>query len=453
MGTPYGTCTFCALLGLLVPADAAHPEPTKLQVYGHHGSDVLFPGVETELQGEGVLEWHVKKAGNREPQWILTYHYGSDEPQIFQKYQHRIIFSVNNASLRLLSLTPHDEGLYILHLMFVDKNHVLLKVIEPISEVNVMKIQPSSESGVRLMCEASGDVWNLTWWNNGRELMQDITREGNTSELVIKEVGTGSYICVAWNPVSQLQTSYQITQESAVTLYVVGFLIAAVVFSLPVYVSQISHLICQTPCCEPVKQKVDEFGLASFICWILFLICAVVSACLRLIFSGSSACPACKLAFLVALGSSLCMEFLWWLLKTWTKSQSQENWMKEMNQWIVKHMKGALTFLRLALRSLVLVGSLSMVLLHFCTDVHAYRKPSRFGWTVSIAVVVPVMAVLLIHWCCRPNGLFGLHNTDRSPKLPGVQERADDMELGIQPSKVSDHGYRLVPTVDDPTAT
>ncbi|KAJ1211773.1 hypothetical protein NDU88_007127 [Pleurodeles waltl] len=426
MGSPSGTSTFCALLlvGALLPSgDAAHPDPTKLQVYGHHGSDVLFPGVATELQGEGVLEWHVKKAGDQEPLWILTYHYGSDEPQIFQKYQHRIIFSVNNASLRLLNLTPHDEGLYILHLMFVDKNHVLLKVIEPISEVKVMKILSSSDSGVRLMCEASGDVWNLTWWNNGRELMQDITREGNTSELVIKEVGTGSYICVAWNPVSQLQTSYQIAQESTVTLYVAGFLIAAVVFSLPLSISEISLLICQKPCCDPVKQNVYRFQFASFICWILFLICAVVSACLRLIFSGSSACPACNNAFLVALGSSLCVEFLWCLRKKWTKSQSQDF---EMNQRIGQNMKGALNFLRLALRSLVFVGSLSMVLLYFCTDVHAYGKQSHFGWTVSIAVVVPVVAVLLIHWCCRPK-----RSTKRSSNCSCNQRNTDRSKLTV----------------------
>ncbi|KAJ1211635.1 hypothetical protein NDU88_006993 [Pleurodeles waltl] len=89
-------------------------------------------------------------------------------------------------------------------------------------------------------------------------------------------------------------------------------------------------------------------------------------------------------------------------------------------------------------------------------DVHAYGKPSHFGWTVSIAVVVPVVAVLLVHWCCQLNGPISCsldpNSTGCSPKPP-VVEHADDMELGMPPSEVSDHGYRLVPTGGDPTAS
>ncbi|XP_078535033.1 uncharacterized protein LOC144821687 [Lissotriton helveticus] len=418
MGTFYeqrlrDTC--CALLVagvlLLMTSDVAHAEPTQLQVYGRQGYDVLLPGVETELQGDGVLEWHVKKPGDQESQWILTYHYGSDEPQTLKKYQHRILFSLTNASLRLLNLSPQDEGLYILQLMFMDKNHVQLKVIEPISEIKIMKILSSGDSGVRLMCEASGDVWNLAWRNNGRELMQNITHGGNTSELVIKEVGTGSYICVAWNPISELETSYQIAEESAVILYVVGFLTAAVIFGLPVFISEFFLFICRKRFCQRLEQRVDEFQLIPLVCWFFFLICALVSAILTQCFSVSYACPACNLAFLVALVNSLAMESLWLMQ---TKSQSLDNRKMGMSQLIGQCMKGTLNFLRLALRFLLLLDSFSMLLLYFCTDAHAYGKQSHFDWTFLFAVLVPVPIVILIYRCCRPNGpLSCLHRTQR----------------------------------------
>ncbi|XP_078535176.1 uncharacterized protein LOC144821902 isoform X2 [Lissotriton helveticus] len=450
MGTFYeqrlrDTC--CALLVagvlLLMTPDVAHAEPTQLQVYGRHGSDVLFPGVETELQGDGVLEWMVQKPGDREPQWILTYHYGSDEPQTFQKYQHRILFSLNNASLRLLNLSPQDDGVYILHLMFVDKNHVQLKVIEPISEIKIMKILSSGDSGVRLMCEASGDVWNLAWRNNGRELMQNITHWRNTSELVIREVGTGSYICVAWNPISELETSYLIAEESAVIQYVVGLLTAAVIFGLPVIISELSRLICGKRWCQRAEQMVDDkFQLTLLVCWVFFMICALVSAILTQCFSVSYAC---NLAFLVALVCSLSMESLWLMQ---TKSQCLDNWMKKMSQWIGQRMKGAVSSLRLALRLLIFWGSLSMLLLYCCTDAHTYGKPLHFDWTFSFAVVVPVAVLILIHWCCRPNGPLSCwldrHNTDRSQKV------SVDMEQGTYTTTMSNNGYQTVPTSGDP---
>ncbi|KAJ1211638.1 hypothetical protein NDU88_006996 [Pleurodeles waltl] len=297
-------CTLLVLAWALGAADATHQEPTEVQIYVGHGSDVLIPGAGTDLQGEGVLEWYVKKAGDQERQWILSYHYGTSEAEMSAKYEHRVLFSMKNASLKLLNLTHQDDGQYILELNSrdgQDKKHVLVRVIEPISDIKVVKILSSGASGVRLMCEASGDVWNLTWWNNGQELMQDITREGSTSELVIKEMGLGSYICVAWNPVSHLQTSYQIAQQSIVILYVLGLLIVALVFSLLYLLTQLFLYVCWKGCCQCIEQMVCVSQRAGFVCCFLFLVCALISAIVGQATAVSYAVPMMNLLSLVVL--------------------------------------------------------------------------------------------------------------------------------------------------------
>ncbi|XP_078534860.1 uncharacterized protein LOC144821552 isoform X2 [Lissotriton helveticus] len=304
MGPARTELPLCILLLLLgsAAAGAAYPQPTELPLYGCHGSDVLIPGAGLELPGDGLLEWHVKKPGDQERQWILTYHYGTNEPEVSTKYEHRVFFSMKNASLKLLNLTRQDDGQYILEMNSSDKEdekQVPLRVLEPISDIKVMKYKSSGEYGVRLMCEASGDVWNLTWWHKGRPLMQNITHDGNTSVLVLKEVGTGSYTCVAWNPVSELETSYQIAQQSIMILYLVGLLTAAVVFSLPYLLTQL--FLCLTCSCRCPEPWVSVFQCAAFVCWFLFLICALGSTVVRLSASVSYAFPELNLVLLVVL--------------------------------------------------------------------------------------------------------------------------------------------------------
>ncbi|KAJ1211755.1 hypothetical protein NDU88_007111 [Pleurodeles waltl] len=415
---------------MLGAADATHPEPAEVQIYVGHGSDVLIPGAGTDLQGEGVLEWYVKKAGDQERQWILSYHYGTSEAEMSAKYEHRVHFSMKNASLKLLNLTHQDDGQYILELNSVDgqdKKHVLVRVIEPISEVKVMKILLSGDSGVRLMCEASGDVWNLTWWNNGWELMQDITREGNTSELVIKEMGPGSYNCVAWNPVSHLQTSYQIAQQSFVILYVLGLLIVALVFSLLYLLTQLFLYVRWKCCCQCTEQRVCVSQRAGFVCWFLFLVCALISAIVGQAAAVSYAFSVLNLLSLVVLMTCLITEIF--SLSDW-KCMKQNYHLKKENR---HRSQGVLDKLLLILRLVALVSSWLTLLFYFIFDFRAYEKPAHFELTVSLAAVGPTALFIPICWCCRPNGPIS-----RWLERPGKKQVTNESteEVGVLPDKV-----------------
>lgn len=433
-----------------------------------------------ELQGNGVLEWHVEKAGDQERQWILTYHYGTNEAEMSAKYEHRVIFSMKNASLKLLNPTRQDDGLYILEMNSLDKEdekHVAVRVLEPISDIKVMKWNSRGDYGVRLMCEASGDVWNLTWWHNGRQLVQDITHEGNTSVLVVKEVGTGSYICVAWNPISELETSYQIAQQSVMILYLVGLLIAAVVFSLPYLLTQL--FLCLKCCCRCTEQRVSVFQHAAFVCWRLFLICALVSAVVRQAASVSYAVPELNLFFLVVLTVCFIIEFsslLYWKCPKKDekrrdnqdptldkrKSAYEVNGVQDVDKEFKEALRGVslepedpleespiqstagkvcgvLDKLFLLLRLVAFVVSWFTLLVYFIYDFHAYKKPAHVALTISLAVVVPVALFIPICWCCWPHGQISQW-LERPGKDHVREKPTEDIEPGVLPDNIPGGG-------------
>ncbi|XP_029450994.1 carcinoembryonic antigen-related cell adhesion molecule 6-like isoform X1 [Rhinatrema bivittatum] len=177
------------------------------EIYGRKGSSVLFLGAKESLRGKGVLEW---KLENR---WILTYYFGSNEPEVHHPYESRVELQRQNGSLLLHNLTEEDGGVYTLQVKFKDVRSVKLKVLEAVHVVSITRISSTSNCTVQLECKAVGDVWNLTWERDNKLPIGSSMQLGNVSFLTVEEPGTESlsaYTCHAQNPISEDKLDYKL---------------------------------------------------------------------------------------------------------------------------------------------------------------------------------------------------------------------------------------------------
>ncbi|XP_030046782.1 uncharacterized protein LOC115461233 isoform X4 [Microcaecilia unicolor] len=97
---------------------------TSLEIFGRKGSFVKLPGPDDSLDGNGVLEWKMRD------RWILTYHYGSNEPEVHHMYESRVQLLLHDGSLLLWNLTEGDGGVYTLQVKLKDIRTITLKILE-----------------------------------------------------------------------------------------------------------------------------------------------------------------------------------------------------------------------------------------------------------------------------------------------------------------------------------
>ncbi|XP_069488532.1 uncharacterized protein [Ambystoma mexicanum] len=382
-------CLLLLLAGFLFTrpaADAAEKPVLEQQVYAERGLQTLIPGVEMALEGHGYLEWNMVKMGHTQRQSILSYHYGSAEAEIQHQYERRVRF-FKNASIVLHNATHEDSGLYILQLKLKDEKRVRVTVLDPISKIDAQKTVSSLDCSLRMTCEASGDVSNITWLINGVEVTQNFTHVGNCSVLEISADSQGTYTCVASNPISKRESQFTVAHDGYAILCVVCFLIAALVFSLPLSISKCCSMMCPGSIernCTPIGPVNDVCAVA---CWALYLFCSLISTIVGHAFPAAYGHPVFNAIFMSALVICLFVELV---IVVWQKLKPKE---------MCSCTEDVLKTPRMILHFSVWGGSWFTLLYYFINYVSACGRHPHFAWAIWLAAAVPVI-VCVVMWCC-----------------------------------------------------
>ncbi|XP_069488497.1 uncharacterized protein [Ambystoma mexicanum] len=407
--------------------DAAQKQVLDQQVYVATGSDILISGVEKPLEASGYLEWSVMRMGIS--QTILSYHHGSNDAEIYYPYDGRVIFDFESASITLPNATHQDTGNYVLQIHLTTASSVDITVVDPLAKVPVVQMLYNEDCSLTLECNTSGDVWNISWWSSGRQVTQNITRApaGNWSKLLIPADSNGIYTCVASNPISTLAKEYSLVQESSVILYVLGFLIGSLVFSLPLPVAWISFSKCQKYRSQLLAPS--EHEKIGVVCWALFLVGSSISYILGQVFSVSYGITAIHVIILVVLLSCIFMELVSWC-------------QKKVEQLI----NGPLKYLRIILHFIASGGTCFTAVYYFSVHLPLCARPPHFTLALCLAAVLPVAIVLLIYCCwCRPDGRIKHYLKGFRSEIT-VKTSPADQELCVVTD--GNAGYRHVPEDD-----
>ncbi|XP_069488498.1 uncharacterized protein [Ambystoma mexicanum] len=406
---------------------AAQKQVLDQQVYVATGSDILISGVEKPLEASGYLEWSVMRMGIS--QTILSYHHGSNDAEIYYPYDGRVIFDFESASITLPNATHQDTGNYVLQIHLTTASSVDITVVDPLAKVPVVQMLYNEDCSLTLECNTSGDVWNISWWSSGRQVTQNITRApaGNWSKLLIPADSNGIYTCVASNPISTLAKEYSLVQESSVILYVLGFLIGSLVFSLPLPVAWISFSKCQKYRSQLLAPS--EHEKIGVVCWALFLVGSSISYILGQVFSVSYGITAIHVIILVVLLSCIFMELVSWC-------------QKKVEQLI----NGPLKYLRIILHFIASGGTCFTAVYYFSVHLPLCARPPHFTLALCLAAVLPVAIVLLIYCCwCRPDGRIKHYLKGFRSEIT-VKTSPADQELCVVTD--GNAGYRHVPEDD-----
>ncbi|XP_030046780.1 uncharacterized protein LOC115461233 isoform X2 [Microcaecilia unicolor] len=166
--------------------------------------------------------------------WILTYHYGSNEPEVHHMYESRVQLLLHDGSLLLWNLTEGDGGVYTLQVKLKDIRTITLKILEAVRLVSISRISSKSNCTVQLECKASGDVWNLSWERNGNPLNSSLGHQVNMSLLPIEvHESLTTYTCIAQNPVSEDRRDYKLQDTEKWHGYSLGSGIAGLMLAVP----------------------------------------------------------------------------------------------------------------------------------------------------------------------------------------------------------------------------
>ncbi|KAI5629742.1 carcinoembryonic antigen-related cell adhesion molecule 5 isoform X1, partial [Silurus asotus] len=196
---------FCSGDQLVMPAE----------VSGVRGKSVNFTAQGFPKDVNMVTWTFTPKTGSSVPVYTAT----PSNEKVPDAYKGRVKYNRILQTLELSSLTPTDNGVYILTV--VDSNldqmvgQTSLRVLEPVADVTITSNTPEAvefNSTVILTCNAKGSILSYSWLNNSIPVVVDgIHIVQNDSQLIINQVFRndllGQISCTAKNQLESLTSA------------------------------------------------------------------------------------------------------------------------------------------------------------------------------------------------------------------------------------------------------